>query len=144
MAALKQPKPQFAFRTLVEFFPAMARSKEDLLKSIDKSNWIDDAWHIHGYAISSYISIRHVDSGHVPAAYGKAAAFLTDWITNGGMLDVSNDTIYFEVIIGDGWATLYSRYNQIIGSRLLARLDFKATCKTLGIKLPRTKRKNAK
>lgn len=44
------------------------------------------------------------------------------------MLYIEYDTIYFEVVVyGDRSSRVYAKYNQIIGSRIIAKLDATAT-----------------
>lgn len=46
---------------------------------------------------------------------------LVNWVDS-NMLAIDYDKIYFEIITFDDYFDIYARYNQIIGSRLIARM----------------------
>lgn len=61
-------------------------------------------------------------NGDLAEYTGKSMTIHGEVIAN--MLQVDNDSIYFEIIVrDDGTADVYARYNQIIGSRMLATID---------------------
>ena len=65
---------------------------------------------------------KHFDPLTIQPSAALAAAILDS------MLYIDHDTIHFEVIVyGDLSSRVYAKYSQILGSRIVARFDAKAT-----------------
>lgn len=70
--------------------------------------------------VSCYINSTSCKS--FPYSYGIPSKEILKTIQN-NMIYIDNDSIYFEIIEFENNYHLYAKYNQIIGSRLLAILD---------------------
>lgn len=78
-------------------------------------------YHHKGFTVSGFCS-----GGHRNATFKYShvtpSLLVLDYIAD-NMLRVNHDSIYFEVIEFDTFYRVYVKYNQIIGSRLLAVID---------------------
>ena len=87
-----------------------------------------------------YISGRSGNRDVGPGSFTATPTVETVSLAEADMIEVNNDRIYFELIVFADEAHLYAKYNQIIGSRLLAELDLdslpKCVKRHIGMALP--------
>jgi hypothetical protein len=104
-------------------------SMNDLFKSVGpycKGDHLDHT--SNGLAVSRYLSIRAGSDyeGDLPHAVTVEATSLTLRAIGANMIDVKYDRINFEAIRFQDHASIYAKYSQILGSRLLAVIPAEA------------------